>query len=65
MAGKAMKRDTILPDEKKIFKPNVETIERAHVKNWENEIAKGKDFKKYWEDKAEDLELVPKMGPST
>ena len=56
MAGKAMKRDTILPDEKNIFKPNVETIERAHVKNWDNEITKGKDFKKYWEDKAEDLE---------
>ena len=56
MAGKAMTRDTILPDEKNIFKPNVETIERAHVKNWENEITKGNDFKKYWEDKADDLD---------
>ncbi len=51
-----MTRDTtVLLDEKRIFKPNVETIERAHIKNWENEIEKGKDFEKYWEDKAEDL----------
>jgi acetyl-CoA synthetase len=52
-----MKRDTdVLLDEKRIFKPNVETVERAHVKNWETEIEKGKDFEKYWEEKAEELE---------
>ena len=47
-----MKRDTdVLLDEKRIFKPNVETVERAHVKNWETEIEKGKDFEKYWEER--------------
>jgi acetyl-CoA synthetase len=41
-----MKRNTtVLLDEKRIFKPTVETVERAHVKNWENEIRKGKNFK--------------------
>ncbi len=61
MAGKEMKRDTtVLLDEKRIFKPNVETVERAHVKNWENEIRKGKDFEKYWEEKAEDLDWFQK-----
>ena len=61
MAGKLMKRDTtVLLDEKRIFKPTVETVERAHVKNWETEIEKGKDFEKYWEEKAEDLEWFQK-----
>ena len=61
MAGKEMKRDTtVLLDEKRIFKPTVETVERAHVKNWETEIEKGKDFEKYWEEKAEDLEWFQK-----
>ena len=56
-----MKRDTtVLLDEKRIFKPTVETVERAHVKNWETEIEKGKDFEKYWEEKAEDLEWFQK-----
>ena len=56
-----MKRDTtVLLDEKRIFKPNVETVERAHIKNWENEIRKGKDFEKYWEEKAEDLDWFQK-----
>ena len=36
---------TVLLDEKRIFKPTVETVERAHVKNWENEIRKGKNSK--------------------
>ncbi len=61
MAGEEMKRDTtVLLDEKRIFKPNVETVERAHVKNWETELEKGKDFEKYWEEKAEDLEWFQK-----
>ncbi len=56
-----MKRDTtVLLDEKRIFKPNVETVERAHVKNWENEIEKGKNFESYWEEKAEDMEWFEK-----
>jgi acetyl-CoA synthetase len=58
---KEMKRDTsVLLDEKRIFKPSVETVERAHVKNWETEIEKGKDFEKYWEDKAGDLDWFEK-----
>jgi acetyl-CoA synthetase len=56
-----MKRDTtVLLEEKRIFKPNVETVERAHVKNWENEIEKGKNFQAYWEEKAEELEWFKK-----
>lgn len=52
-----MRRDTdVLLDEKRIFKPSVETVERAHVKNWETELEKGKDFKKYWAEKAEEFE---------
>jgi acetyl-CoA synthetase len=59
--GKIMKRDTtVLLEEKRIFKPNVETVERAHVKNWENEIEKGKNFESYWEEKAEELEWFEK-----
>ncbi|UTB31958.1 MAG: acetate--CoA ligase [Methanobacterium sp. ERen5] len=56
-----MKRDTtVLLDEKRIFKPDVETVERAHVKNWENEIEKGKNHEAYWEEKAEELEWFEK-----
>jgi acetyl-CoA synthetase len=56
-----MKRDTdVLLDEKRIFKPNVETVERAHVKNWETEIEKGKDCDKYWEEKAKDMHSFQK-----
>src|SRR5664280_671063 len=51
---------TVLLDEKRIFKPTVETVERAHVKNWENEIRKGKNFEKYWEEKAEDIDWFQK-----
>ncbi len=61
MVEKGMKRDTaVLLDENRIFKPSVETVERAHVKNWETEIEKGKNFEKYWEEKAEDLEWFQK-----
>jgi acetyl-CoA synthetase len=56
-----MERDTtVLLDEKRIFKPNVETVERAHIKNWETEIEKGKDFEKYWEEKAEQFHWFQK-----
>ncbi len=58
---KSLKSNTIvLLDEKRIFKPSVETVERAHVKNWENEIEKGKDFEKYWEEKADDIDWFQK-----
>ncbi len=56
-----MKPDTtVLLDEKRIFKPDVETVENAHIKNWENEIEKGKDIEKYWAEKAEDLDWFQK-----
>lgn len=51
-----MTQDTdVLMDEKRIFKPSKETIEKAHVKDWEAEIEKGKDLEKYWAEKAEEL----------
>ncbi len=60
-----MKRDTtVLLDEKRIFKPNVETVERAHVKNWENEIRKGKRLREILGRKGRRIGLVPKMGQS-
>lgn len=43
----------VLLDEKRVFKPNKEVVERAHVKNWEAELEKGKDIEKYWAEKAE------------
>ena len=56
-----MKPDTtVLLDEKRVFKPDVETVENAHVKNWEIEIEKGKDIEKYWAEKAEDLDWFQK-----
>ena len=56
-----MKPDTtVLLKEKRIFKPDVETVENAHIKNWENEIEKGKDIEKYWAEKAEDLDWFQK-----
>ena len=56
-----MKRDTtVLLDEKRIFTPDTETLERANVKDWEAEIEKGKDFKKYWAEKAEQFHWFKK-----
>ncbi|MBI5680797.1 MAG: acetate--CoA ligase [Methanobacterium sp.] len=43
----------VLLEEKRIFKPNKEVVERAHIKNWEAELEKGKDIEKYWAEKAE------------
>ncbi|MGV8144011.1 MAG: acetate--CoA ligase [Methanothermobacter sp.] len=49
-----MERDTeVLLHEKRIFNPDEEVIRRAHIKNWEEEIEKGKDIEKYWAEKAE------------
>ena len=49
-----MERDTeVLLHEKRIFNPDEEVIQRAHIKNWEEEIEKGKDIEKYWAEKAE------------
>ncbi|MGB9937016.1 MAG: acetate--CoA ligase [Methanobacterium sp.] len=49
-----MTQDTdVLLNEKRVFKPNKEIVERAHVKNWEEEIEKGKNIEEYWAEKAE------------
>ncbi|GAB4311469.1 MAG: acetate--CoA ligase [Methanobacteriaceae archaeon] len=51
---------TVLLDERRVFKPSKEVIERAHVKDWEAEIEKGKDIEKYWAEKAEQFEWFKK-----
>lgn len=61
MAGENMVHDTdVLLKEKRIFKPNKTIIENAIVKNWEEEIEKGKDIEKYWAEKAEQFEWFKK-----
>ncbi|MCK9152398.1 acetate--CoA ligase [Methanobacterium alcaliphilum] len=56
-----MLRDTsVLMDEKRVFKPNYQLVEDAHVKNWEAELEKGKDLEKYWSEKAEQFEWFEK-----
>ena len=50
----------VLLHEGRIFKPNKEIIERAHVKDWEAEIEKGQDIEKYWSEKAEQFEWFQK-----
>ncbi len=58
-----MERDTdVLLHEKRIFNPDEETVQRAHVKNWEEEIEKGKDLEKYWAEKAEQFEWYKKWN---
>lgn len=52
-----MSKDTsVLLDEKRVFKANYQIVEKAHIKNWEAEIEKGKDLEKYWSEKAEQFE---------
>ncbi|WP_414468817.1 acetate--CoA ligase [Methanobacterium sp. ACI-7] len=49
-----MTKDTdVLLNEKRVFKPSKEIVERAHIKNWEEEIEKGKNIEEYWAEKAE------------
>ncbi len=56
-----MVRDTaVLLDERRVFEPKEEILNRAHVKNWEKEIEKGKDLEKYWAEKAEQFEWFRK-----
>ena len=51
-----MERDTdVLLHEKRIFNPNEEVTQKAHIKNWEEEIEKGKNLEKYWAKKAEEF----------
>lgn len=56
-----MDRDTdVLLHEKRIFNPSEEVIQKAHIKNWEEEIEKGKDLEKYWAEQAEQFEWFKK-----
>ena len=56
-----MVRDTaVLLDEKRVFEPKEEIRKRAHVKNWEKELEKGKDLEKYWAEKARQFEWFQK-----
>lgn len=56
-----MVRDTaVLLDERRVFEPKKEILEKAHVKNWEEELEKGKDLEKYWSEKAEQFEWFQK-----
>jgi len=49
-----MVHDTdVLLNERRIFKPSETILEKAVVKNWEEELEKGKDIEKYWAKKAE------------
>jgi len=50
----------VLLNEKRIFAPNAETIERANVNDWEAELEKGKDLENYWAEKAEQFEWFQK-----
>ncbi len=43
----------VLLKEKRIFKPNEIILGKAIIKDWEEEIEKGKDYVNYWADKAE------------
>lgn len=56
-----MVRDTaVLLDERRVFEPSEEIKKRAHVKDWEAEIEKGKDHEQYWSEKAEQFEWFQK-----
>lgn len=56
-----MVRDTaVLLDERRVFEPKEEIQKRAHVKNWEEELEKGRDLEKYWADKAGQFEWFQK-----
>ncbi len=50
----------VLLNEKRIFAPKNETIERANVNDWEAELEKGKDLENYWAEKAEQFEWFQK-----
>ncbi|MCE5214904.1 MAG: acetate--CoA ligase [Methanobacterium sp.] len=56
-----MERDTdVLLHEKRIFNPEEETVKGAHVKNWEEEIEKGKNLEEYWAEKSEQFHWFKK-----
>ncbi|ADP76878.1 acetyl-coenzyme A synthetase [Methanothermus fervidus DSM 2088] len=43
-----------------IIEPPEEIVKRAHVKDWEKEIEKGKDIEEYWKKKAKDFKWFKK-----
>ncbi|BDZ71336.1 hypothetical protein GCM10025861_18530 [Methanobacterium petrolearium] len=51
---------TVLLDERRVFEPSEEIKKRALIKNWDEEIEKGKDIEKYWSDNAEQFEWFQK-----
>jgi acetyl-CoA synthetase len=51
---------TVLMDEKRVFEPSEEVKNRAHVKDWDAEIEKGKDLEKYWAEQAEQFKWFKK-----
>jgi len=56
-----MAQDTdVLLNEKRIFNPDEQVIQRANVDKWEAELNKGKDLEKYWANKAEQFEWFQK-----
>jgi acetyl-CoA synthetase len=56
-----MAQDTdVLLNEKRIFNPDEQVIQRANVDKWESELNKGKDLEKYWANKAEQFEWFQK-----
>jgi len=60
MANDIIKDTTVLLTEKRLFHPDDEVIEKANVKNWEQELEKGKDIEGYWAEKAENFEWFKK-----
>lgn len=42
----------VLLHEERVFKPSEDIINRALIKNWDEEIEKGKDTEKYWAEQA-------------
>lgn len=55
MAKEIIEDTTVLLTENRIFTPSKEVVERANVKNWEEEVKKAKDLNKYWGEKAENF----------
>jgi acetyl-CoA synthetase len=56
-----MERDTdVLLQEDRILNPGEDVVRRALIKNWEEEIEKGKNIEKYWAEKAEQFQWFKK-----
>ncbi len=53
MSNKKFRGTDVLLHEKRVFEPKEDVLNRSLVKNWDEEIEKGKDIEKYWAEKAE------------